>query len=140
MNRPSVPTNSPPNRAHVLVAEDTPTILRLLGKVLTRAGYRVTLTKDGEEAIRTHAEQPDDFDLLILDIMLPKRTGEEVLDAVRLTSPGIAALFTTGLGEEALSQELRNNGVIEIVQKPWNSVTILEAVKNALDQKRNANP
>ena len=132
MDSPSELTKPPPQGAHILVAEDTPTILKLLGKVLTRAGYRVTLTKDGEEAIRAHAERSEEFDLLILDIMLPKRTGEEVLDAIRLSSPGVAALFTTGLGEEALSQELRDSQSIEIIQKPWNSKTMLEAVRIAL--------
>ena len=125
----------PNESAHILVAEDSPAILRLLGKLLERAGYRITLVQDGEEAVREFAKHTDDFALLILDVMLPKLTGEEVLEAVRRYSPEMPILLTTGYGENSISQALRDSGTIKIILKPWSSATLLAAVRETIEHK-----
>ena len=73
----------------ILIAEDEPSILEALAFVLRRAGWTVQTVTDGEavmSAVRREAPR-----VLVLDIMLPKRSGFEVLRQIR-TSEGTAAL------------------------------------------------
>jgi DNA-binding response OmpR family regulator len=65
----------------VLVADDEPNIVISLEYLLKREGYTVVVAKDGQEALDTIAlERPD---LVLLDVMMPKKTGFEVCQAVR---------------------------------------------------------
>ena len=72
---------------HILIAEDEHLIARLVEMTLTRAGYRCTVAEDG----RTAADliEKTDFDMAILDIMLPGLDGYELLDAMCGISSGL---------------------------------------------------
>ncbi|HMN22191.1 MAG TPA: response regulator [Ottowia sp.] len=65
----------------VLIADDEPNIVISLEYLLQREGYRVLVARDGDEALRTIAEQHPD--LVLLDAMMPGRSGFEVCQAVR---------------------------------------------------------
>ena len=65
----------------VLVAEDEPQLLIQLEKNIKAAGYAVDLAKDGEEALFLGMEYP--FDVAIIDLGLPKKSGLEVIKALR---------------------------------------------------------
>ena len=68
----------------ILVAEDEPAILDAVAYTLRGEGYDVETVEDGEQALaQAHR---DEFDLLILDLMLPKLSGTEILRRVRSTS------------------------------------------------------
>ena len=64
----------------ILIAEDDPDINRLLGRILTRAGYEVTAAFSGSEA---RLLKPETFDLVLLDLMLPEVDGFEICREVR---------------------------------------------------------
>lgn len=65
----------------ILVADDEPNIVISLEYLLKREGYTVVIARDGEEALQTiRREQPD---LVLLDVMMPKKTGFEVCQEVR---------------------------------------------------------
>ena len=70
-----------PEAAHILVVDDEPVILQVLSNNLTSAGYRVTLASNGSEALALAEEQA--FDLVVLDVMMPRMSGYEVCRALR---------------------------------------------------------
>lgn len=70
-----------PNGIKVLVAEDEHFISELYKRALTKAGYEVTSVLDGLEALK--AAQTDQYDIMLLDIMLPNMTGLDILDKLR---------------------------------------------------------
>jgi DNA-binding response OmpR family regulator len=119
----------------ILLAEDYEEVRLLLKEVLTNAGYRVFDAADGEEAIRTFMNNKDDIKLAVLDIMMPKKNGREVFDAIRVVKPEIKVLFASGYtGEVALFDEITQSGA-EFLPKPLKPDTLLSKVRTMLDSK-----
>lgn len=86
--------------AKILIADDEPNIVISLEYLLKREGYQVLVARDGQEALDAITrEQPD---LVLLDVMMPHKTGFEVCQAVRAT-PGVEStliLMLTARGRE----------------------------------------
>lgn len=105
--------------ALILVVEDEPDISALVAYHLTRASYRVRTAADGEEALRAvQIERPD---LIVLDLMLPERSGLDVLAEVRRrpeTEDLPVILLTARREEEDRIQGLRS-GADDYVSKPF---------------------
>jgi CheY-like chemotaxis protein len=90
----------------LLLVEDETFVRELYQDMLVRAGYTVEVAFDGEEALNLASKK--EYDLILLDIMLPKLTGLEVLR--QLKTPGSVSVNTpvyllTNLGEDNISQE-----------------------------------
>src|ERR1700737_367072 len=84
----------------ILIADDEPDILEIIQYNLTREGYEVTTAKDGDEALmKAKSQHPE---LIILDIMMPKKNGVEVCEILR-TQPAFKdtlIIFLTALNDE----------------------------------------
>lgn len=82
---------------HILVVEDDRNTNQVICEFLKDSGYRVTAAFDGEAAAERFFEKP--YDLVILDIMLPKKNGMEVLQDIRSLSD-TPVIMLTALGDE----------------------------------------
>src|SRR5438876_474505 len=81
-NTPAPPATTPATAGRtVLCIEDEHFIGELYSRALSKAGYRVTLITDGQEALR--AAQTNSYDIILLDLMIPNLTGIEILRALR---------------------------------------------------------
>lgn len=114
----------------VLIAEDEPHIVELLTFILDREGYEVTSVADGETAL-VRLRVPNPPDLMILDVMLPRRNGFEVLKAVRSDErlSGLPVLMLTAKAQShdrALAEEI---GVEAYVTKPFSNRDVIEQVR-----------
>ena len=69
--------------ARILLAEDNPVNQKLAKMVLTKAGYRVEVANDGQEALEKYTKSPDTFDLIFMDIQMPKMDGMTSTKAIR---------------------------------------------------------
>lgn len=115
----------------VLIADDEPDILEIIGYNLQEAGYEVTSAKDGEEALqKAKVLQPD---LIILDIMMPKRNGVEVCQILRSQAPFEKTLiiFLTALNDESSQVKGFDTGADDYVNKPVSPKLLMSRV-NAL--------
>lgn len=115
--------------ARILIAEDDRHIMESLTFVLERDGYAVTAAFDGEEAIRQLRGTPPD--MMILDLMLPKMTGFEVLKQVkadaRLKSLPVIVLTAKGQAQDRrMAEEI---GVEDFMTKPFSNRDIVAAVR-----------
>ena len=115
--------------AKILVADDESRMRRLIKDFLRREGYRVTEAADGEEALDLFYETKE-WDLVILDIMMPRRDGYDVLAEIRETSDVPVIMLTAKSAEE---DELKGYdlGVDEYITKPF-SPKILTAHVGAI--------
>ena len=115
----------------ILIADDEPDILEILKFNLVKEGYDVTTAKDGDEAIAKAKQlQPD---LVILDIMMPRKNGVEVCEILR-TQPkfkNTLILFLTALSDEAMQIKGLSTGADDYVSKPISQQVFLSKV-NAL--------
>jgi two-component system alkaline phosphatase synthesis response regulator PhoP len=115
----------------ILVADDEPDIREILHYNLTREGYSVFTARDGDEAlVKARQLHPD---LIILDIMMPKKTGVEVCAILR-TQPDFKEtliIFLTALSDESSQIKGLDTGADDYVSKPISPKVLLSRV-NAL--------
>jgi DNA-binding response OmpR family regulator len=119
----------------VLIADDDPEILTLLGIRLSKMGYQVIEAQDGNTAIeRAKKERPD---LVLLDVMMPGRNGWEVAKALRedasLSQLGIVML--TAIGERVNEMTSPLYGADDYVDKPFDFVVLEQKIRAVLDKR-----
>lgn len=115
----------------ILIADDEPDILEIISFNLRNAGYTVHTAADGEEALqKAPLVKPD---LIILDVMMPKKTGLEVCRLLRLNPAFQQTLiiFLTALNDETSHLKGLENGADDYISKPV-STKILTSKVNAL--------
>ena len=115
----------------ILIADDEPDILEIIGYNLSREGYQVTTAKDGDDAlVKAKAVKPD---LIILDIMMPKKNGVEVCELLR-AKPAFKdtlIIFLTALSDESSHVKGLETGADDYISKPISPKILLSKV-NAL--------
>jgi two-component system alkaline phosphatase synthesis response regulator PhoP len=120
----------------ILIADDEPDILEIIQYNLQGEGYEVYTAKDGDEALlRAKQIKPD---LIILDIMMPKKTGVEVCEILR-TQPAFKEtliIFLTALSDESSQMKGLDTGADDYVNKPISPKLLLSRV-NALFRRVN---
>jgi len=105
--------------ARVLVAEDDAEVRALIGAVLRRSGHTIEFAADGREAIESMREI--DFDVVLLDLMMPTASGFEVLAWMHRAKPGMAkraVIVVTAMAEKDL-KNLADGRVFAILRKPF---------------------
>jgi DNA-binding response OmpR family regulator len=123
--------------ARILIAEDDPRIGELLEKGLRMNGYSTFLADDGEKA--QSLSLTDEFDLLILDMGLPKREGFEVLQDLRSRGKTLPVLVLTGRSERDVVMCLKA-GADDYMRKPFHFDELLARVETQLRSKGTAEP
>ena len=115
----------------ILVADDEPDILEIISYNLTKEGYEIHTAKNGQEAIeKAKAVLPD---LIILDVMMPRKTGIEACQILRSLAPFQKTLiiFLTALSDEASQIKGLETGADDYVSKPISTKVLVSRV-NAL--------
>jgi two-component system KDP operon response regulator KdpE len=116
-------------RQHVLVVDDEPQILRALQTNLRGAGYDVTTAATGEEALSAAAIRPPDA--VILDLVLPDRSGTEVARELRSWS-SVPILVLSAVGDEHEKVTALDAGADDYVTKPFGMDELLARLRAAL--------
>jgi len=119
---------------HVLVVDDEQTFQDLLKRTLSTAGYEVTTADDGEEAIELIEEQY--FDLVMTDQKMPKKSGLEVLEAVREISPSTLVIIITGYASLDSAMKAIKLGAYDYISKPFQIDEIKITARNAIETMR----
>ena len=118
----------------ILIAEDDALVRRFMKEVLESAGYTLIEAKDGEDAITAFNENKDRIQLLILDVIMPKRNGKEVYETLKGSTPHIKVLFTSGYSADIIHKK----GIIsegpEVILKPVSSDKLLRKIRDLLDR------
>jgi two-component system alkaline phosphatase synthesis response regulator PhoP len=123
----------------ILIADDEPDILEIIQYNLTKEGYEVSTAKDGDEAVgKAKTVRPD---LIILDIMMPKKNGVEVCEILRSqpTFKETLILFLTALSDEGSHIRGLETGADDYVTKPISPKVLISRV-NALFRRVNKEP
>jgi len=119
----------------VLLAEDDAAVRELSKNILEEYGYRVMLAEDGEDAAKQFRANPGSIDLLVLDVMMPKKSGKAVYDEAREQKPGIKALFMSGYTANMIHKKGILDAGIEFITKPFSPNAFLRKVREVLDKK-----
>jgi len=118
----------------ILLAEDDDDLRKLIKQVLEDFGYTVIETKDGDEAVKLFMTHRGTINLLLLDVIMPKKNGREAYTEIQKIEPAIKTLFTSGYTADIIhKQGLLENG-LEFIVKPVSPTELLKKVRDVLDK------
>jgi CheY-like chemotaxis protein len=132
---PPAPASNGTSRKTVMIVDDSPTIRKILGLTLERAGYKVVAEPDGESAIERLVQVVPD--LILLDIAMPKLDGYEVCKRIKQDprTKHVPVVMLSGKG--ALFDKVKGHmaGATEYLTKPFETPTVLAVVTNYCEQR-----
>jgi DNA-binding response OmpR family regulator len=112
-----------PDKSRILVADDAATVRLLLTRTLESAGYSVTTVEDGVAACRAGID--GDFDLALLDHLMPGMLGTEILQRWSEADVGFPTIVLSGIDDDELVVQLLELGAVDFVRKPFNIKELL---------------
>jgi CheY-like chemotaxis protein len=113
-NTPAVNTSG----KTILLAEDEAAVREVVTKILEKKGYTVIPAIDGEDAVNKFTEHKDSIDMLLFDVMMPKKNGKEAYDIIKQARPGIKVLFMSGYSEHVATNKNIHEEGLYFLQKP----------------------
>ena len=128
-----------PRRARILVAEDTPINQELMVTLLKKAGHEVELVTDGEGALAAVQRRP--FDLVLMDVQLPRMDGFVATRAIRALDSSASTVPVIALTARALSRDVEDclaAGMNDHLSKPIDAALLLATVERWTRQPRPA--
>ena len=117
----------------VLVAEDDEPVRDLIVMLLSEAGYTVVSAVDGEDAVRKFMENRDQVQLLVLDVIMPKKNGTEAYEEIRAMKPDIKALYMSGYTADVFEKKNIPEKGLNLITKPVSPTELLKKVRTTLD-------
>ena len=129
---PENPSRSGAARRTVLLVEDEEVIRAFVQTVLEQAGYSVVPAADGRAGGELFVATPDQFDLLLTDVLMPHATGLELVARVRQVRPQIPVVFMSAFtgGAPLTSDSLPPEE--QLIEKPFTAASLLKVVSAAL--------
>lgn len=116
--------------AHIVVIEDEPNLRALLNRLFSDAGYRVTAAATGSAGLNAVLLDPPD--LVVLDLMLPDLSGEEVMHVLLAAQPSAKVLVLSSVGEIGRRVGVFDAGAVDFVGKPFSNGELMARVRTRL--------
>jgi CheY-like chemotaxis protein len=129
-----IPTVPAGGTETILVAEDDPALRKLDETILTEFGYHVITAEDGEDAINKFMENKDKINICILDMIMPKKSGEEACMAIRQIRPDIKVFFASGYASDKTHMDKLLREGFDFIQKPVPPNDLLKKIREVLDK------
>jgi signal transduction histidine kinase len=118
----------------ILVAEDDRALRRLSKDILEKNGYTVVEAVDGDDAISKFRENTKDIQLLLLDVIMPKKNGKDVYEEIKKIRSDIKALFLSGYTSDHIQRKRVLEEGINFIFKPVSVNDLLRKVREVLDK------
>ncbi|MBP7563208.1 MAG: response regulator, partial [Candidatus Cloacimonetes bacterium] len=119
LDKCSVPVNYIKGNQKILLVDDEKSIASLITEFLCYLGYTVVSTSDSQEAWDLFQDAPDSYHLLMTDMTMPKMTGVELIEKVRILRPEIPVVLSSGYQETIEEERINDLKNLKILQKPY---------------------
>jgi PAS domain S-box-containing protein len=128
---------APPARGTetLLLAEDDTRVRTLITTTLKESGYRVIEAVDGADALEKFAAQWETIEMAILDVIMPRKSGREVYDAMRAQRPDVPVLFISGYTADIIDKRGFFDGELQFISKPFSRFDLLRKIRKILDER-----
>jgi len=123
-----------PRKGHgrILIVDDEEVVRKLAREMLRRSGYDVVTATGTTEAVTWYRAHPHEADLVIIDMVMPGKDGQECFKALKAIDPDVRAILSTGYGLDGHAQDTLDAGMVGYVQKPYHMEDLITAVADAL--------
>src|SRR5438876_11606800 len=121
-----------PSAGTILVVEDDVMVRDLLEKILTRAGFNVLLAANGEEALSAAFAHDGHIALVIADIVMPRMSGRELVERMRIIRPEARALYISGYSPAVIALHVLADSLVPLLEKRCNHETVTTKVRKVL--------
>ena len=121
-------------RGHVLVVDDEPDIRDSLEMLLSSEGYRVELAQNATEGLKRM--ESSSFDLVLLDLMMPDKSGLQVLEEVRVRDRETPIFMLTAYGSVEVAVKALKAGANDYFPKPWDNEKLLIEIDRMIAKRR----
>ncbi len=118
----------------ILVIDDEAEIREGLELLLSSEGYSVTSAETGEAGLARLEQEP--FDLLLLDVSLPGRSGLDLLRDIRQRDPHLPVVLITAYGSIDMARQAFKSGAQDYITKPWSNDELLAQIASAIEGRR----
>ena len=128
----SLPPSDHKSNGRILVVDDEENIRILASKVLTEQGMTVEVASDGTSCLSRFQLEPHNYSLVIIDFMMPKMNGDEVITRIRKLRKDVPIIVMTGHADSNAQHRLQAENVKAILSKPFSVDEFLATVKQAI--------
>jgi CheY-like chemotaxis protein len=120
----------------ILLAEDDSDVRNLTRTVLEDFGYQIITAVDGQDAIVKFGERSAEIDLILMDVIMPKKGGLESYEAIKSVRPGIKVIFYSGYSHGAIQNEKIFHDDLNYLSKPVSPIILLNKIRELLDESK----
>ncbi len=128
----------PGGSERILLVDDEASIIAMEKQALERLGYQVTSRISSIEALEAFSANPDNFDLVITDMSMPKMSGDKLANELIRIRPDIPILLCTGFSESMTDEKIKSIGIKGFLKKPIVIKDLAQKIQKTLDEGRNA--
>jgi CheY-like chemotaxis protein len=120
-------------KGEVLLIDDEELILTSIQSALKRLGYDVVAMNDGLHALKLFTKNPDEFDIIITDLTMPRITGIELANKIIEIRPDIPVILCTGFNDAINEDEAKAFGIRGLLLKPASTKELNHVISNVLE-------
>ncbi len=121
-----------PASARVMVVDDEAIVCKVVRRMLEGLGHSVKVYESSREALAFYAENQDQIDLIVLDMIMPELSGKDFYAKVREINPDVKVILSSGYSRDRVAQEILHSGVMAFIQKPFMLTELAEIVNEVL--------
>jgi two-component system, cell cycle sensor histidine kinase and response regulator CckA len=119
----------------VMVVDDESIMRKIAANVLEGCGYNVITVNGGIEAVKIFTQRHKEIDMVLLDLLMPDKCGKETYYDMQKIQSDVKVLLVTGANKDGRIQELLDNGVKGLVEKPYTFSLLSQTVHEILSQE-----
>ncbi len=119
-------------RETVLIVDDEEVVATVASEMLEHLGYRVIVTRSGNEALEVFAGRKGEIDLILLDMIMPKMSGGETFDRLKEMDPAVRVILSSGYSIDGEARQILSRGCRGFINKPYTLQMLSEKIREAL--------
>lgn len=118
----------------VLLVDDEPTMIDVGVEILETIGYKALTARNGIEALKIYAQNRENIDIVIIDLIMPQMGGGELYDKIKAFDPEAKILLSSGYSIDGEASKIMQRGCNGFIQKPFGIKEISQKLREILDQ------
>jgi CheY-like chemotaxis protein len=127
------PTPAAGGTETILLVDDEPFVREVARRILVQRGYRVIEAADGLHALEAYRKRTPPFDLVILDLIMPKLSGRDTFRELRKLDPNARVMFASGYSAESVADP-STEGALGFLGKPYREQELVRLIRQVLDR------